>query len=640
MPGQSFDRDVFAAGASAATDWASVEAAANVGFRGNIEANRGIDIDLGLMGIANLDASISRFLAADLQGTASAQASVRAQLQMPMNLFKEVGLAVRLQAIAELAAGIRLGLGLKLSHFLELAQADQRMAGLPADLLLILLDESTSAPACMPRPRCRRRRMRTSSSSDSALGDLQRQLPPGFTIAAGAGVGLKAGAGFQISATVGISNFGRLVARTSDVLVDAALGRIAQRLTDVQLRKTVWAARVPMKLALRLTYELGEQLAVRRGSNDARGQAEAALRIVQVTLEELQKGVLDGTLKAGLARIAAVLKLAQQARAAWTACRAERHALADLIEAPPEDILGEAAEAFWANAVDLGVALAVKLGGPRQAEIVRLCAILWSAFALARALSARVTRAQGHVSLIGTSPVQLAAAFTGPLPRPPRPEVAQEISNEAYARRVHHAGPRAPGPVPRRARGRRPRSAAQPRARRVPDQAGGAGRPRPAGARGAGPEERRRVRDPRVGRNGERREGARRPGHQPDVVPDRQAHRRPARAATAGAARSAGPAERAGRDPAAGDPVHARDRRQRDRRLVEVGHQRQSDDRGALGGAAAHARPQPGVRRRHHAGSRAGGVDRPAARRGNEGRQSQWPGRAADAGLPGAAAGG
>jgi hypothetical protein len=249
------DRNLFSAAASSATKWSDVEASANIGFRGNISAQRGIDIDLGLMGIANLDASVSRFLAADRSGSATAQASVRGQIQLPLNLFKEVGVAVRLQAIAELAAGIRLGLGLSLGDFLDIAGRDQRMQGLPLRLLTVLLEEAEIGASLYAKAALSAQAYANFVIVGSAIGDPQQQISPGFTISAGAGAGLKAGAGYQIAASFGIRSFSRLVARSADALVDGTLLAIVDKLPDAQksLRQAVWSARVPLKLAIRLT---------------------------------------------------------------------------------------------------------------------------------------------------------------------------------------------------------------------------------------------------------------------------------------------------------------------------------------------------------------------------------------------------
>src|SRR5687768_17120561 len=142
MPAKDFSQPVFQADANAASDWGSVGAGAAVDFRASAELERGIDIDLGLMAIANLDASFSQILAADLQGSAQAQASVRAQIELPLNLFDEVGVAVRLQAIAELAAGVRVGVGLALGDLLELAGENLRGGDVSARLLRIFIEES------------------------------------------------------------------------------------------------------------------------------------------------------------------------------------------------------------------------------------------------------------------------------------------------------------------------------------------------------------------------------------------------------------------------------------------------------------------------------------------------------------------
>ena len=77
------------------------------------------------------------------QRQAHAAARVRAQVQMPLDLFDEAGIAVRLQAIAEAAAGVQLGIGLNIGDFLALAADDPRMRGAPMELLKIFLDEFT-----------------------------------------------------------------------------------------------------------------------------------------------------------------------------------------------------------------------------------------------------------------------------------------------------------------------------------------------------------------------------------------------------------------------------------------------------------------------------------------------------------------
>ena len=119
MPTARLDQDVFAAGGTVATDWAQAGGNAQVSVAAGAQVRRGLNLDLGIQALASVDASVGNFFSAEVSGQASASASVTAQIQAPMNLFQEIGFAVRLQAIAELAAAVQVGLGLKIGDFLE-----------------------------------------------------------------------------------------------------------------------------------------------------------------------------------------------------------------------------------------------------------------------------------------------------------------------------------------------------------------------------------------------------------------------------------------------------------------------------------------------------------------------------------------
>src|SRR4030095_2760178 len=80
----------------------------------------GINIELGLGALVGLDASFSKFITADVQGEAHAELNATVQIQVPMNLFEEVGAAVRLRIAAEAAAGVTPPLGLNVGDLLAL----------------------------------------------------------------------------------------------------------------------------------------------------------------------------------------------------------------------------------------------------------------------------------------------------------------------------------------------------------------------------------------------------------------------------------------------------------------------------------------------------------------------------------------
>ena len=228
MPGLDLSKNIFSAGASAATNWGSVSANANFDFAGNILLRRGVDLDLGLAAIAQLDASFHRFLAADLSAQGEAQATLRDQVQMPLNLFDEIGLAVRLQAVTELAAGARLALALEIGDFLSLVDQDPMMQGVPARLLRVFLEEIDIGAAFYAKAAFSAEAYANVVVTDTALGDALKGTKPGFNISAGAGAGLSAGAGFEILANLGVRSFPRLVGRTADILIDETVNGIAR----------------------------------------------------------------------------------------------------------------------------------------------------------------------------------------------------------------------------------------------------------------------------------------------------------------------------------------------------------------------------------------------------------------------------
>ena len=157
---------------------------------------------------------------------------MRAQIELPLNLFDEVGAAVRLQAIAELAAGVRVGVGLSLGDFLALAGENSRGGDIGLRLLRIFIEESELKIGFFAKAALSAQAYANLVVTGTATGDRIAGIPPGFTIAAGAGAGLEAGAGFQLFGTAKIASFSRLVARSADAVVDETVHRLAHALPN------------------------------------------------------------------------------------------------------------------------------------------------------------------------------------------------------------------------------------------------------------------------------------------------------------------------------------------------------------------------------------------------------------------------
>jgi hypothetical protein len=426
MPTARLDQDVFAAGGTVATDWAQVGGNAQVSISAGAQVNRGINFDLGVSALASVDAGVGKFLSAELSGQASASASVTAQIQVPMNLFGEIGFAVRLQAIAELAAAVQVSLGLKVGDFLELAGNDPNMRGLPVELLRVFLSEIDIKASLYAKAALTAQAYAQLVVTGTAINQPSRNIKPGFNIVGGMGVGLKAGAGFRVFAAMEFTDFSRFVARSVDALVDGATREAASGLpsADAASRALLQAARPAFKIALRTAYELGEFIALNAPQANAAGAEQVSLRCAQVALEEGQRFLLEGLTDAALQalRTAMLGWMAPPLNARWRAARSLRRALSDHLDGfPAEPFDGTpATEAYWTTLVTRIVDLTTSMAaGTLDQPTQRFVSILWSAAQLALIAARRVTRADASLSVIGMPPRQVQAPFQGTLTAQP-----------------------------------------------------------------------------------------------------------------------------------------------------------------------------------------------------------------------------
>lgn len=433
------DQEVFQAGANVATDWAQAGGHAQADFAAGAQFKRGINLDLSIQALAQVDASVARFLSAELSGQASASASVKAQIQAPMNLFGEIGIAVRLQAVAELAAAVQVGIGLKVGDFLELAGSDPRMQGLPTSLLRVFLSEIKVGGGVYAKAALTAQAYAQLAIVGTAIDQPQRNLRAGFNIIAGMGAGLKAGAGFRAFAALEFDNFSRFVARATDLIVNEAVEMIIAGIPPENIleRNILRAARPGLKIPFRLAYELGEHLALNRPGANTTGVESVALRCTQVFLEEAQRFLLDSMVEAAQAAFADALRgwAGSLAKSAWDASLTRRRALADhLAQAPQEPFLTDAATlAWWRDAAmkmaDVVSALDSRISMPGG---MTSAAAFWAASELALVAATRAARADASVSLLGTAPRNTAAAFSGPLNAPP-PQPLQPLQDHILA---------------------------------------------------------------------------------------------------------------------------------------------------------------------------------------------------------------
>lgn len=414
-------RELIGAGADfKAGDWASVGAEASLDLLAVADLNRGIDLGLGVEALARLDGAVKKFIAADIHGQAHAAARVRAQVQIPLDLFDEAGMAVRLQAVAEAAAGVQLGIGLSIDDFLALAGSDERLRGVPFELLKVFLDEFEIQGGVMAKVAVAAMAYANLAATGSFVKSRDRQ--PGFTIAAEAGIGLKAGAGFRVFARFGVDDPRRLVRRTIDVAVDETLAAISASL-PAESRSLAAEASAPLKMGFRCAFELGTALAENRGAFAANRGEQMALRLLQVGLEEVQRFVFGRVVEFASDQLLQALRGVASSDSVWSNNQARRQALTDRLKAVPEEPFEatDANRAYWLGVITEAGELASALngGGALPPGVSEPLAIIWCGAQLLMKSVERISSTRARASVIGASPVRATAAFSGNLPSAP-----------------------------------------------------------------------------------------------------------------------------------------------------------------------------------------------------------------------------
>ncbi|MEL7279248.1 MAG: hypothetical protein AAFY35_03080 [Pseudomonadota bacterium] len=437
MPGISFDEPLFSANASAATDWGSIQGSALVQMPVDLQLNRGASFQLGLMGHLRGEAQFQRFIAAQVTGQIGAQARVQGQIQMPMNLFRETGFAVRLQAILEAAAGVEAGLGISVGDFIDLAQSQLQLRGLPLQLFMIFMEEVDIGATFSAKAAFTAQAYANLVCTGRFVGDATND--PGLQFAFGYGYGWKGGYGMRVAARAGFKDVSRLVARSADVIVDKTVDTLLENLTEDQQteRAILNASRPVAKIAVRVAYETGEYMVENDLPFDANGAQKAALRVVQVILEEGQRGLLREIMDDALAEFNTWLEnqITQIDGGTFAALRPEREALAAHLRSMPReafDLRDSSAMEYWNTLSILMVNTAVAFTQqttPLTPSEARTIAQVWAATQLLFAATKRVTRADASVSVIGLPPAEAKASFEGALPSQPHPRLRDAIAD-------------------------------------------------------------------------------------------------------------------------------------------------------------------------------------------------------------------
>lgn len=280
MPSIDLDKQIFRKAFSGARPWGDIQGHQAVSSA--LDTRRGFDLNANAFAYFSL---MKKWGSVRFLSHISAEATVQAQAQTPLNMFREAGLAIRLQAIARLAAGVGLSLDMTVGDLLKLLKQRPEVQGLFGNLLDIFLEEVSLEGALYAQAAI----AVMAYANLVVTGSLFRSdevKEPGFQMVFEMGMGFKAGGGYRVVLDLKMTEARRLVARISDVLVSGLVRSAEQSAGAIRDLASLEAV---LKIAVRLAYEIGKALS---DANTVTAD-EWRQRSVQVMVQEAQRWILS-----------------------------------------------------------------------------------------------------------------------------------------------------------------------------------------------------------------------------------------------------------------------------------------------------------------------------------------------------------
>lgn len=270
-------------------------ALARAGAHAGATFRRGINLSAGFEIEAEVDASIRDGVAASLQAGVGARVGVALQAAMPLDLFTEAGLVVRLQAQAEAAAYVSASLGLEFDVFKGLVR-DRLGPGPLADALDVFLEEAVIEAGFWARAAFAAEILGEATLTGSLLPEAKDGPGFSFVVQYGAGFGYGTGKEFQVN--IGLEDPRRFVGRLADLFTGILLREAEKVIPSLPeaargpAREAIPKLKVMLPLATRSAFEAGVALASgpADGSTATRSVAESFGREAQ---EVVLRAVLD-----------------------------------------------------------------------------------------------------------------------------------------------------------------------------------------------------------------------------------------------------------------------------------------------------------------------------------------------------------
>jgi hypothetical protein len=393
--------------------WFSASESAVISAQATANLHRGINLGASGGAAVELNGRLAKYLTLDLTAKADVNIELKAQAQQLVDLFEEMGVAIRLRADLEAGASVSLAIGLQMSDFLEAAGEIIKPGSIGMDLLEIFLDEVVFEAGVYAQAAFSAMAYANISCTGNIVTVDDRK--PGFYIVGDFGVGWAAGAGYRMFADVGIADPRRWVQRSVDTVVDHTLIQL-HPLIDPAVGHLLNEVQAPSKAALRLAFEAG--LALSKDPQGAIASAkpvakELALRCVQIILEEAQRYLLEALHRQAVDMFRKALGLSVEE---WDKLANDATSVVNLLQHPPNEPFALTSTQYWSDLFAGLEALAADYPTSKTDDYVTALTLMWVTVELSIVI--HYLSGDQHARAAARYGRDVAKAFTGALPSP------------------------------------------------------------------------------------------------------------------------------------------------------------------------------------------------------------------------------
>ncbi|MEY9095268.1 hypothetical protein [Paenibacillus sp. RC84] len=249
MPENQPNRQIFSDQSGSFIPWDQVKGSQKVKYSATFR--RGVNLNVGAA-----ETFVAKMKNVPVFAQVGGEVTFRAQAQAPLDLFEEAGLAVRLQAIARLAAGIGLRPRMSVRDLTDAVGGLPDMKGAPMELFQLLLGEITIQGEMHAQAAVAIMAYANLIASGTFLGN-DGFGKPGFQYIFEAGYGFKVGGGYRAFVEVNFDNPRRLINRYAEAAVIKMIALAGQSMSSEQYAM-IRSLEAPVIIGARLAYEIGE----------------------------------------------------------------------------------------------------------------------------------------------------------------------------------------------------------------------------------------------------------------------------------------------------------------------------------------------------------------------------------------------